>query len=105
MNPRNTYCRQAMEKVAALHWLPVVVLRMRDVKEMIPELTRHILVDGAMLDQLVCDREQVERIHRHSTRAIRLLYITTGRERCTAGENSDAKACITESGDIRFISS
>ena len=39
--------------------------------------------------ELECDAHEVERIHRHPARAVRLIDVTAGRQRCAAIEDAD----------------
>ena len=66
-----------------------VVHRVGDVEEVLPELAGDVLVGRVVLRELHGDGEQVERIHRHPARAVRLLEVTAGRQRRAAIEHAD----------------
>src|SRR5215831_10473671 len=63
--------------------------RVRDVQEMLPKLAGDVFVSGIFTGEFHCDGEQVQTIHRHPTGAVRLLNVTTGRQRRTAVEDAD----------------
>src|SRR5262249_23879003 len=63
--------------------------RIRDVHDMLPELGGGAFVSWILACEFHCDGEQVQTIHRHPTGAVRLLNVTTGRQRRTAVEDAD----------------
>src|SRR5207237_3593908 len=60
-----------------------------NVNEMFPELAGHIFVTGIFFSQLQCDGEQVQRIHRHPTCAVRLFNVTASGQGRAAVEYAD----------------
>ena len=62
------------------------VRRVGDVDEVLPEFTGHVLVSCVLAGQLERNRQQIQAIHRHPTRAVRLLEMTAAGQRLTAIE-------------------
>ena len=63
--------------------------RVGDVDEVLPELARDVLVRRILGGQLHGNREQVEAVHRHPARAVRLLEVPAGRQRPRSVEHAD----------------
>src|SRR5271165_1144830 len=61
----------------------------RDVDEVLPELTGYVFIAWIFRSQLECDGQQVERIHGHPTGAVRLFDVAASRQWCAAIEYSD----------------
>src|SRR5215469_4729432 len=66
-----------------------VVDRIRDVQEVLPELTGDILVSRIVLCKLQCDRHQVQAIHAHPAGAVGLLDVASSRQRSASVKDSD----------------
>src|ERR1043165_1946327 len=66
-----------------------IIHRMRDEDKVFPKLAGYILKARIFFRELHRDREQVQRVHRHPTRAVRLRDMAAGRQRCAAIENAD----------------
>src|SRR4051794_38372925 len=62
---------------------------MRDVKEVLPELTCHVFVRIVEAGQFHRDGEQVERVHRHPACAVGLLDMSSNRQGLAAIEDAD----------------
>ena len=66
-----------------------MIHRARDVQEVLPELAGNVFVSRVVAGKLDGDGKQVERVHRHPARAVRLLDVAAGRERSAAVKYSD----------------
>src|SRR5215213_395723 len=66
-----------------------VIHRMRDVDEVLPKLAGDILVRRIFFRELHRDREEIQRVHCHPTRAVRLSNVAASRQRRAAIENTD----------------
>ena len=66
-----------------------VIDGVRNVEEMLPELARDVFVGGVFAGQFQRDGQQIQRIHRHPTGAVRLLYMSAGRQRLASIEQAD----------------
>src|SRR5437667_7066927 len=62
---------------------------MGDVEKVLEEFAGYVLVARVLLRQLQGNDEEVQAIHRHPARAVRLLDVPAGRQRVAAVENSD----------------
>ena len=65
------------------------VHRRGDEQEVLGELEHHVLVERVVLGELDRDPEHALREERHPRRAVRLLEVAAGRQRCTAVEHAD----------------
>jgi hypothetical protein len=63
--------------------------RLRDVEEMLEEFGRDVLIDVVVLGQREGDAHQIERVHRHPGRAVRLIDVAAGRQRRASVEDAD----------------
>src|SRR5215831_16138031 len=62
---------------------------MRDVDEMLEELRGDVLVNGILPSQLQRNRQHIQAVHAHPSRAVRLLDMTACGERRAAIEDAD----------------
>src|SRR5262245_16209543 len=63
--------------------------RMTDIQEVLPEFAGDVFVRGVLVCELYRDRQQVQRVHRHPARAIRLLDMASSGQRRRSVEDAD----------------
>src|SRR5438094_562463 len=66
-----------------------MVHRVGDVEKVFPEFAGDVLIRRILARQLQGDGEEVESIHGHPARAIRLLDVSASRQRSAAIEHAD----------------
>src|SRR5689334_5180093 len=62
---------------------------MRDIDEVLPELTGHVFIRRIFAGELQSDSEKVECVHRHPAGAVGLLYVAARRQGSAAIEDTD----------------
>ena len=80
-----------------------VIDRIGDVKEVLPELARHVFVGRIFFGEFECDRQQIEAVHRHPAGAVGLFEVPAGGQWRAAVENADVVE--TEEASLEHVAS